>query len=431
MADTLSFQDAEAIIRRDPRRAETLAFEWQEFLKSNAKTSPEILDVETSEEFYRWAQEHPGINTSAWEMGKQISDAYCYLREEHENLQMREAGEIDRSTLPRDLAEMPLLASVFLQRAKIMEHDRGYQKIEEGLRREWLRKNKGKDFSSKEGLDYIYGSLDDKTQAAIHQEAQEAFRKDPKNVRKIERYDKEAKKIYKNHQDDPQWLTHEYNIQLETSARLEWLEKNRNKKIKVPKEEIKKSQEKIVKRIREKHQEEFMRSHPEKAKIYFARIEAKKIEARNKTITAGFPTPQTSSPHSTSIPTPTPTASRQISPRNRTSGGGLNRGINSLNRLMGGGLRNPLGKFGSRIAAQTALKGITAFLAANPWVWIALGVITLGIIVFTIVFSGTFGGIPGAPTSESSNLLFNPSPTQETSPTIIPAETITPAPAAL
>lgn len=116
---------------------------------------------------------------------------------------------------------------------------------------------------------------------------------------------------------------------------------------------------------------------------------------------------------------PTPEENQKDQNQERQPGQGIiSRGINSINNLRTAKklLSNPINKIGSRALAQTALRGFAAFLSANPWIWLVLGIVILVIIVFVIVFSGFSGGIPGAPTLE-------------TTPTIAPAETITPTPA--
>lgn len=55
-----------------------------------------------------------------------------------------------------------------------------------------------------------------------------------------------------------------------------------------------------------------------------------------------------------------------------------------------GGLKGSV----SGTAIKTAARGIVGFFAANPWIWIVLGIIILSIIVFVIVVSGV---APGAP----------------------------------
>lgn len=99
----------------------------------------------------------------------------------------------------------------------------------------------------------------------------------------------------------------------------------------------------------------------------------------------------------------------------KQSGGGISRGINSINNL--GRFKNPFGKIGSRVIAQTALRGFAAFLAGTGFpIAVALGLVLL----FTIIIVMGFGG---APPSELNNQAANVAPAK----TITPAITLGPA----
>lgn len=103
-------------------------------------------------------------------------------------------------------------------------------------------------------------------------------------------------------------------------------------------------------------------------------------------------------------------------PQEKQKQGIVSRGINSFNRART--LSNPLGKIGSRVATQTALRGFSALLASQVGLPIA---IALGaILLFTTIMIMVFGGAPGAPSSQTS---VQAPPTETT-------ETITPTPAA-
>lgn len=104
------------------------------------------------------------------------------------------------------------------------------------------------------------------------------------------------------------------------------------------------------------------------------------------------------------------------------SGGGIGRGINAINKLARQGLKNPLGKIGSRVVAQTALRGFAAFLAGPGLpISLALGAILL----FTIIIVMGFGGaLPSETNTQGHNLI----PTATQSPTPTEVITLTPAP---
>ncbi|MDO8583111.1 MAG: hypothetical protein Q7R51_01115 [bacterium] len=397
-----NFSKIEELIRKNPGAADEQAFKWEQFLKNNAEASPELYSMETADEFTKWADAHPekNIDTSVW-IGKEIADSYYYLRDQHEDLQMQENGGIDRSIIPQDLISMPLLASAFLIKPRIMQEDRDYERIKERLESEWLRNNKAKDFSSKEGVDYLYGSLDDSAKTSIHADAERVFRENPKFKNRVDRYDREKKRIYKNHENDPTWQLHQHNMQEEVNARLELLEKNRpTKLIKLSKEDIKKSQNELIERINKKYQGEFTQTHPEKAKVYFERIETRKTPQLNikaPSAQISFTPTQITSPSIPSVP--------------RTSGaptGRIGRGINFLNKLAGRGLPNPLGGAGSKLASRGIAKLGASFFASPSGIALLL---MIGLFITVVVFVMVFPPGNSEQSSQTNVLRINTTPT--------------------
>lgn len=92
-------------------------------------------------------------------------------------------------------------------------------------------------------------------------------------------------------------------------------------------------------------------------------------------------------------------------PQQKNSGdGAIGQGINAINKLAGRGIKNPLGKIGSKAAVQVG-RSMFTFLAANPWVWIVLGIIILAVVVFIIVFS--LGGPPSGGDNQTVNPISN------------------------
>src|SRR3989344_5989196 len=190
------------LIKERPREADFLARKWQEFVRKY----PEAFSFETEEELHRWAGKHPEINNEALKDildGKGVQDAYNLSRQEYEDYQMKSTGRVDRSKIPPNVHHSPILESEYENSPKIMEEDKDYQKIENDLKRKWLENNPGKDFTSKEGIDYLYGSLDNENAPALKGEAQKIFRENPKFRERIERYDKEKERVYDNPQQDP------------------------------------------------------------------------------------------------------------------------------------------------------------------------------------------------------------------------------------
>ncbi len=115
---------------------------------------------------------------------------------------------------------------------------------------------------------------------------------------------------------------------------------------------------------------------------------------------------------------------KELPQQKRSTEGTISQGINTINNLARArlGFTNPLGKIGSRVVAQTALRGFAAFLAGPGLpIVIALGFVLL----FTIIIIMGFGGVPPSETNTQASSL-NSTATQSA----IPTKTIiTPTPA--
>lgn len=225
--DIRNFKGLEDLIRKRPKEADKLAAEWDRFVKIHPQ---DRMFFTTRERFFAWAEKHPQlhIDTSIW-VGKEVIEAYSYVREQREERQ-----ELDKQLgLPAgpspftlaDFATLPFLAAMYLNKPKIMQDDEDYRAILERKKQEWLEKNPGKDFTSKEGLDYLYGSLENSDKPPIDQETEEEFRANKKFAGKVKRYDKEKAKIYKNPDDDPQLRRLKAEIDEHAQARFAHLQK--------------------------------------------------------------------------------------------------------------------------------------------------------------------------------------------------------------
>lgn len=419
----LNFQEAEKFIRENPKRADALAFEYQQFLKNHPEISLTGLP-------------RPILD------GKAISEAYYYLRDQYEDQQMQTGGQVDAASVPLELAMLTVLAAGFFQRPKIMQDDKDYQKIEDRLGKDWLKKNNAKDFSSKEGLDYLYGSLDDNAKTLLRKETEEIFRNNPKFKKRIERYDRERKKIYKNREDDPEWQLYQRNVQAETNDRLALLEKRTSKTtaLKIPKEEFEKYQQEVSEQVKKRRHEEFTMKNPEKRKAYLKNI-AEDIEEEKARLTeyneglmgetAGEQ--PTGEPRVISAPSSTGIQDEHTPPLSRPSEGGISsRIINAANKFPRGLPRNPFGKIGSKAAVQAGSRLAAFFLSPTGWVLIVIVLI----VVFTFIIMNVPGGAPSedeTPSQETNDQTINTIPAETITPTaeITPASTsvLTPAPA--
>lgn len=98
--------------------------------------------------------------------------------------------------------------------------------------------------------------------------------------------------------------------------------------------------------------------------------------------------------------------------------GFMSQGINSINNLVRARrlFSGSAARLGSRLAIQTAGRGLIAFLVSNPWI---LGFVAIGILVIFVFVAVLSGAAPGAPSM----------PTAQTTPTTpIVAQTPTPTP---
>lgn len=377
-----NFSEIERFIRDNPKQADAQAFEWERFFKATSPDSPELYSIETAEEFYEWARQHPekNIDTSVW-VGKEIADSYYYLREQDEEDQMKKNGFVDRSQAPRSLLGTVSLATMFLDRPKTMDEDSSFIKIKEGLKKEWIKNNPGKSLDSQEGLDYIYGSSNDNIfSSPLRQQAEKIFRDNPKFQKRIEKYDKDKNKIYKRQNDDPTlYYKYEKNKQDELYDRINLLRKSMGKDSKISDKGIEDYQERLRIRLDAKYKNDFTINYSEKAKKYAedaAKEEAEKQlkqylkEARSKASPAQTPSQGNFSEQ----------------PGNQPKNFLKNRFPNPFKRgvpKVGSQAGSTAIKQAGKMLAQTAAKAILS----NPYVLAAIGIIVaIIIIVFVIVY---------------------------------------------
>ncbi|MBI4079175.1 MAG: N-acetylmuramoyl-L-alanine amidase [Candidatus Levybacteria bacterium] len=158
------------------------------------------------------------------------------------------------------------MAAVLLSKEKpdLMEDDNDYKKIEERRKKEWLEKNNRKDFNSKEGLDFLYGSLDDPTKPSLNTAVEQEFRE--KFDKKAKQYDEKKKRVYKNIDDDPALQATRAKIDTHATAR-HTLAKAVDPSA---------SFDEIHKRVERVELERFAAKHPERAKVYVLGKEGEK-----------------------------------------------------------------------------------------------------------------------------------------------------------
>lgn len=385
-----NFSEIENFIRSNPHQADVLAGKWHEFVR----LYPEVLQFESSEEFYTWTAENPNLHVDpdVW-VGKEITDAYFYLRgQEEAGMPYETAGHMPGISL--DGLGLAFLATTYLTAPKIIEDDPDYQVIVERTKQEWLQNNPGKDLTDKEGLDYIYGSLEKEgTVSPPHQDAEKEFRANPKYAKRVNRYDKERDKIYLNPKKDPALRQLSQTIEEHTRARFIHLQKE-NPDINL---------DAIRRQVEQRTYQAFVVKHQAKTEHYAAinpqiksaleqrrTLEQKQIQPvitqQQVVATLGRAAPQVSS-------APIQTAGPSL-----PVAGPLSRGINFTNRA-GGLLSNPaqqlLGQGARTIAGMATRAGITALLPA----WLPI-VVLVFILLSTFLIVG-FTNAPGSPGSQT------------------------------
>lgn len=250
-----NFKALEKFSQEHRRETLDLIETWEEFTEEN----PEVLRFQTAEEFYEYARQNPqkNIDTSIW-IAKELRDAQPYVRQETPSSPNQESNKQNSMDFMGALGVSALLTSAVMNKPKILEEDGKYMRISSDLQKKWLKENPGKDFSSKEGLDYLYGSLENKDGPNLHKEAEKLFRENPQNAGRIERYDKEKTKVYKNPQDDPLVRYRSYVLWEHAKVRYYLLKKG-DPSIKF---------DSVLEQIKNKAWEDFALDHPQKAEAY-------------------------------------------------------------------------------------------------------------------------------------------------------------------
>lgn len=377
-----NFSEIEKFIRSDPRQADVLAGKWHEFIK----LYPEVLRFESSEEFYRWTAENPNLHVDpdVW-VGKEITDAYFYLRDQEEASMPHETIR-PMSRISLNNLGLPFLAAAYLAAPKIIEDDPDYQLIVERKKQEWLQNNPGKDLTSKEGLDYIYGSLEkEEATSLLSQDAEKEFRANPKYAKRVKRYDKERDKIYQNPKKDPALRKLSQIIEEHTQARF----------IHSQKENPDINLDAIRKQTEQCAYQAFVAKHQAKTEHYAS------VNPKISSILEQMEQRKTTPPQIQAVSVPrVPSVPIQTAGPSLPVAGPLSRGINFMNRA-GGLLSNPaqqlLGQ-GARTIAGMATRAITTLLPA----WLPIAVLIF-ILLSTFLIVG-FTGAPGSPGSPTGGI---------------------------
>lgn len=270
MPNIRNFKEIGRYITTHPRDASILAQEWSRFKRRAIQTNPDLISVQTSSEWYQWLAKHPEVHAdpSLW-VAKEVGDAFPYIQNEalrndafhKEERSKRGGGALASAAL--GVAALPFS----FKKPEIMEHDSKYNKIREQLQKEWLKTNNQKDFQSKEGLDYMYGSLDSNEKSELDKKAEELFRQ--KHQKAAEYYDKKARQIKKSPEKDWQIWHTEAQMLAHTKERLALLPEGTS-------DDEKKA---LEQRIKDRGWRRFIEEQREKADAY-----ANKHEELGKTL---------------------------------------------------------------------------------------------------------------------------------------------------
>lgn len=279
--------DIENLIRTQPQKADAYAKDWAGFLSKHPEAPPFVF----KQEFVAWANTHHIQDTNVW-VGKEIQDAYFFMRQQHEEQQLEQNGYVDPASIPSELIALPFLAAAFFQKPKTLEEDGDFIKIVKKKAEERLQQIPGIDdnekIQSKEWIDYRYGSLENPEAPTLYEEAEKAFRdkalEDKQYAKRLEKYDKERdkrkKEISNNLKDDSAVIANRWRIECHAQALIaEKKKQNPNT--------TKEDEERIVQKVREHHWDKFVEKFPEKAKAYAEKHEGIKnavarVEERKK-----------------------------------------------------------------------------------------------------------------------------------------------------
>lgn len=248
-----NFAEIEQFIKQNPNRAMEESARWSEF----ARRQPIVHQFQTAEQFYGWADANPqlAVDPDIWR-AREVQAAFSEIRYNNVRSQYGEPpARGGGGAGPAGLLAAPL-ALFMRNRPEIIEDDSKFKKIQEQLKNQWIKDNPGKTLDSQEGLDYVYGSLDDENAVGLDEQAERLFRE--KHQKEAEKFDKKRLKVYKNAEDDPalRWTKERmaehararYNLLSRSGATVNW--------------------EETSQKIGQREWDKFIAMHPEKAGQY-------------------------------------------------------------------------------------------------------------------------------------------------------------------
>lgn len=157
---------------------------------------------------------------------------------------------------------------------EVIEEDHDYGKLANDEANNWLKKNNQKNFDTKEGMDFLYGSLDDPTKESLNDIATARFRgKYIEKTQYYEKLDEERKKeIKKKPEEDNAFVRAHERVKREYEARVKLLDKQaKQEQIRSTNEALKRRNEELLAKIEAKQWGKFATNYHDKAIAYAER----------------------------------------------------------------------------------------------------------------------------------------------------------------
>lgn len=160
---------------------------------------------------------------------------------------------------------------------EVIEEDHEYEKIADEEANKWLKEHNQKNFDTKEGMDFLYGSLDDPTKESLDTLSTQRFRgKFTEKTQYYDKLDEERRKIIeKRAEKDNAFVRAREKVKEEYEARVKLLDKQtKQEQIRLTDEAIKRRNEELRAKIEAKHWGKFAKNYHDKAVAYASQHQA-------------------------------------------------------------------------------------------------------------------------------------------------------------
>lgn len=263
-----------AFIQQNPDNAREAISSWNEF----ASSYPDLGSITSSEQWYTWLTSHPEVKDESLWIGKEVQVVWDDLSRENPQAQTTPTQTSPAPNLGLGSAlgkGIGGLGNAFIK-ASVLENEWDYQRVAYDLQREWRKEHGVEDFSSKEGADFLHGSLENPNGEGLDEKVRKKLAElattNQKLAKTLARHEEQKKKTYDNLNDDPSVsLTHN-NIGSEYALRLALLEKENPNATTKEREAL---EAKLYEKISQKAWDKFTKNHPEKTQAYSGEKHAK------------------------------------------------------------------------------------------------------------------------------------------------------------